>query len=191
MKDPISNVTSATNANLQQRQNLGRTHIWGIQSDVEYRLGSFWRFSGGYLYDQAKVTEFAANPALVGNFLPQVPVHRGSIQVAYANPRLFTIAAGVQFLGRQFDDDQNVRTVGAAALAEAGYEVSTEPGLPPYAVVDLMASRAIGRATGNNFEVFFGVQNLFDKEYFVQTGPSTIGTPRLVNAGFRVRFAGR
>src|SRR5712691_4807512 len=104
VKDPVSNVTIGTN--LQQRKNLGKTRIWGIQTDVEYRLGSFWRFSGGYLYAQAKVTEFAANPALVGNFLPQVPVHRGSIQVAYANPRYITIAGGVLFLGRQFDDDQ-------------------------------------------------------------------------------------
>jgi outer membrane receptor protein involved in Fe transport len=189
VKDPVSNITIGTN--LQQRQNLGRTRIWGIQSDVEYRLGSSWRFSGGYLYDQAKVEEFAANPALVGLFLPQVPAHRGSVQVAYANPRFFTVAVGAQFLGRQFDDDQNVRTVGAAALAEAGNTASTAPGLPGYAVVDLMASRAMGRAIGNNLEVFFGVQNLFDKEYFVQTGPSTIGTPRLINAGVRVRFAGR
>jgi outer membrane receptor protein involved in Fe transport len=50
-----------------------------------------------------------------------------------------------------------------------------------------MASRAFG----SNLDVFFGVQNLFDREYFVQTGPSTIGTPRLVTAGVRVRFAGR
>jgi len=154
---------------------------------VEYRAGSFWRFSGGYLYDQAKVKEFAANPALVGLFLPQVPVNRGSVQVAYANPRYVTVAGGMQFLGRQFDDDQNVRAVGAAALAEAGYSTSTPPGLPKYAVVDLMASRTFG----NNIELFVGVQNLLDKEYFVQTGPSTIGTPRLVSGGVRFHFAGR
>ena len=185
VEDPISNVTIGTN--LQQRQNLGRTHIWGIQTDVEYRLGSSWRFSGGYLYDQAKVTEFDANPALVGKFLPQVPEHRGSVQVAYANPRYVTIAGSVQFLGRQFDDDLNVRTVPPAALAENGYDASTDPGLPGYALVDLMASRAFG----NNLEVFFGVQNLFDQAYFVQTGPSTLGTPRLVSGGVRVRFVGR
>jgi outer membrane receptor protein involved in Fe transport len=185
VKDPVSNVTIGTN--LQQRQNLGRTRIWGVQTDVEYRAGSFWRFSGGYLYDQAKVTEFDVNPALVGLFLPQVPVHRGSVQVAYANPKYVTVAGGMQFLGRQFDDDQNVRTVGAAALAEAGYAPSTAPGLPKYAVVDLMASRSFG----NNLEVFFGVQNLLDQEYFVQTGPSTIGTPRLISGGFRFHFVGR
>ena len=185
VKDPVSNVTIGTN--LQQRQNLGRTRIWGIQSDVEYRLGSFWRFSGGYLYNQAKVKEFDANPALVGNFLPQVPTHRGSVQAAYSNPTYFTIAGGVQFLGRQFDDDLNVRAVPAAALAEAGYAASTAPGLPRYAIVDLMASRAFG----DNFDVFVGVQNLFDQAYFVQTNPSTIGTPRLVSGGVRVRFVGR
>jgi outer membrane receptor protein involved in Fe transport len=39
--------------------------------------------------------------------------------------------------------------------------------------------------------VFFGVQNLFDEEYYVGLGPTTIGTPRLVNGGVRVRFAAR
>jgi outer membrane receptor protein involved in Fe transport len=185
VKDPVSNVTIGTN--LQQRQNLGRTRIWGIQTDAEYRAGASWRFSGGYLYNQAKVTEFAANPALVGNFLPQVPVHRGWVQIAYSNAKYLTVAGGVQFLGRQFDDDQNVRAVPAATLAEAGYDASTGPGLPKYALVDIMASRTVG----NNLDVFFGVQNLFDREYFVQTNPSTIGTPRLVSGGVRVHFTGR
>jgi outer membrane receptor protein involved in Fe transport len=54
-------------------------------------------------------------------------------------------------------------------------------------VVDVSASRSLGR----NIELFVGAQNLFDQVYFVQTNPSTIGTPRLVNAGVRVRFAGR
>ena len=38
MKNPVSNVTIATNT--QQRQNLGRTRIWGIQTDAEYRFGA-------------------------------------------------------------------------------------------------------------------------------------------------------
>jgi outer membrane receptor protein involved in Fe transport len=40
-------------------------------------------------------------------------------------------------------------------------------------------------------EVFFGAQNLFDQEYFVGTRPTTIGAPRLVSAGIRVRLTGR
>ena len=91
--------------------------------------------------------------------------------------------AGIQFLGRQFDEDLNVRAVPIPALEAAGYKSSTDPGLPGYAVVDFMASRAVNRTV----EVFFGVQNLFDREYFVGTLPTTVGTPRLINGGIRVR----
>ena len=146
-------------------------------TDVEYRVGPSLRLSGAYLYNQAKVKEFIANPALVGNFLPQVPVHRGSLQASYANPRYLSVAFSLQVLGRQFDDDQNVRVV-------PGF---TEPGLPKYALADFMVSRSLHRA----LEVFFGVQNLFDEQYFVGTLPTTIGSPRLVNGGLRVRFSGR
>ena len=53
--------------------------------------------------------------------------------------------------------------------------------------VEISALREIGR----NLDLFFGVQNLFDKEYYVGFAPTTIGTPRLVNGGLRVRWSGR
>ena len=161
----------------QQRQNLGRTRIAGWQNDVEYRIGREWRVGAGYLFNSAKVKEFAANPALVGLYLPQVPKHRGSVNVSYSNPRIVTASLAMFFYGRQFDDDLNQRT-------KPG---ETEPGLPAYGTVELSALRAIGR----NFDVFFGVQNLFDKEYYVGLAPTTIGSPRLVNGGIRVRWSGR
>jgi outer membrane receptor protein involved in Fe transport len=186
VRNPVSNVTLT--ATLAQKQNLGRTRVRGIQSDAEYRLGASWRFSGAYLYDQATVTDGGvANAALVGKFLPQVPKHRGSMQVLYSNPRYASVALGLQFAGLQFNDDLNVNFIPAATLTEAGYDASTGPGLPGYAMVDVTASRDLGR----NLQVFVGVQNLLDQVYFVQTNPSTIGTPRLVNGGIRVRFAGR
>ena len=49
---------------------------------------------------------------------------------------------------------------------------------------NLSASRAIGRTV----EVFVGVQNAFDAEYFVGTLPTTLGSPRLVTVGLRVRL---
>jgi outer membrane receptor protein involved in Fe transport len=172
----------------QQRQNLGSTRIWGVQSDVDYRLGHSWRFSGAYLYNHAIVTDGGlANATLVGKFLPEVPQNRGTLQVAYTNPRYVNVALGVQFYGLQYDDDQNVRAVLGPALAEAGYSTTLGPGLPGYTMVDVTASRALAR----NLDVFFGVQNLLNKEYFVATLPDTIGTPRLVNGGLRVRFTGR
>ena len=186
VKDPVSNVTIS--ATLAQKQNLGRTRIRGVQSDVEYRLGTAWRVGGAYIYDDAKVTDGGvANAALVGKFVPQVPRHRGSLHVAYSSAKFATVALGVQFAGLQYNDDLNVNFIPPATLTEAGYDAGLGAGLPGYTVVDLTASRDLGR----NLQVFFGVQNVVDQEYFVQTNPSTIGTPRLVNGGVRVRFNGR
>ncbi len=170
IKDPVSNVTiSQVGATVtQQRQNLGKTHVRGIQTDVEYRFGSDWRVAAAYVYDQANVTENPTTPVLVGKWLPQVPEHRGSLRLAYSNARLFTASAGVQFVGSQFDDDLN----------------TPSRRLPEFAVVDIMGSRAVGR----NLELFAGIQNLFDAEYFVGTLPTTVGSPRMVTGGVRVRL---
>jgi len=170
-----------------QRQNLGRTQVWGIQNDVEYRLGASWRLAAAYVYDQAKVTQNPANTSLVGKFLPQVPKHRGSAHLTYSDPKIASVAFGIMVLGMQFDDDQNSRVIPAPALSDAGYAASAAPGLPGYTIVDFSATRTIVR----NVEAFFGVENVFDQTYFVGTLPTTIGSPRLINGGIRVRFSGR
>ena len=190
IKNPVGNVTvtgpaaaalstacAVAGTICQQRQNLGRTRITGWQNDVEYRVAREWRVGAGYLFNSAKVREFDTNPALVGLYLPQVPKHRGSVNVAYTNPRIVTASVTAFFYGRQFDDDLNARTKPGA----------TEPGLPAYGTVEISALREIGR----NLDVFFGVQNLFDEEYYVGFAPTTIGSPRLVNGGIRVRWSGR
>jgi outer membrane receptor protein involved in Fe transport len=190
VKDPVANLTITPNVpgftTTLRRENLGRTRIWGVQTDVQYRIGTSWKVAGAYLYNDAKVKEAPQNPGLANNCqgvadkpctLQQVPKHRGSIEVAYANPRLVNVAVFVQGTGRQFDDDLNLRVV-------PGY---TEPGLPKYGVIGLSASREVTR----NVEVFLTGQNLLDQEFYVGTQPTLLGPPRLVSAGVRVRVQGR
>jgi outer membrane receptor protein involved in Fe transport len=174
--DPVSNVTlSQSGANVtQQRQNLGATRVSGLQTSAEYRLGASWKFSGAYIYEHARVTQNPANVALVGKLLPQVPRHRGTLQVVFSEPRFATVSLEVLTMGRQFDDDLNTRVVPGFPTA----------GLPKYAVVSLSVSRAIG----SRVNAFAGVQNLFDREYFVGTLPTTVGSPRIVSGGVRVRL---
>ncbi|HZJ30180.1 MAG TPA: TonB-dependent receptor [Vicinamibacterales bacterium] len=175
MKDPIATITLTPNT-LAQRQNIGRTRIRGFQTDVEYRFGQQWRAAAGYVLNDAKITENPSDTSLVGKFLQQVPKNRGSLSVSYINPRLADVTMSALFVGHQFDDDQNVKA-----------KTGEEPGLPAYGVVDLSVLRALGR----NLDVFVTVQNMFDKEYWVQLQPTTIAAPRLVNVGLRVRWSGR
>lgn len=172
-KNAVSNITqSITPAQTtRQRMNVGKTRIWGLQNDFEYRFQSFWRFSAAYVYEMARIKEHGLDPALVGKFLQQVPRHRGSLQVSYTNPRIVNIAAQARYVGPQFDDDLNSRN-----FRQGGFTV-----------VDMMASRDINE----NVEVFFGIQNIFDREFVVGYNPRTIGAPRQINGGFRLTLTGR
>jgi outer membrane receptor protein involved in Fe transport len=191
--DPISNVTTVP-PNTQQRQNLGKTRVRGVQFDATYRVNDMIQATAAYVYNDARVVDANGNTALVGNcqgiagtncFLAQVPKNRGSFRVNYANPKLVTLTFGMQFVGLQYEDDLNVTGVTVDGRCAVQQAVCANPGLPAYSTRDLTASRAITP----NFEVFFGVQNLADTEYFVQTNPSTVGSPRLVNGGLRIRFS--
>ncbi len=102
-------------------------------------------------------------------------------------PKYVTVALAIQFYGLQYDNDLNTTGIPAATLAATGYAGASTVGLPAYNVVDLSVSRTINHSV----ELFFGAENLFDKTYFVGTGPSTIGSPRLVNAGVRLHFSAR
>jgi outer membrane receptor protein involved in Fe transport len=87
------------------------------------------------------------------------------------------VALESQFVGHQFDDDLNVATI--FSLIDAKREV----GLPKYMVTNFTVARTINRSV----DLFVGVQNLFDVTYYVGTNPTTIGTPRLVNGGLRLK----
>jgi outer membrane receptor protein involved in Fe transport len=201
VKDPVTNVTMTpsqpnyatvcvglTAGNCVQKQNLGKTRIRGIQTDVEYLLGRDWRVAAGYIYNDAKVTDGGTvNAALVGKRIAQVPTNRGSLQIAYDNARIANVSFAFQFVGLQYNDDQNVQFIPPATLIDAGYDANYPAGLPPYNVADLQVARDFGP----RLQAFFGMQNLTNKVFFVQTNPSTVGSPRLVNFGVRIRFAGK
>ena len=72
LTNPVLNVTLSPT--LAQKQNIPETKVQGVQTDVEYRLGTAWRFFAAYVYDNAKVTDGGpTNVALNGKWLQQVP----------------------------------------------------------------------------------------------------------------------
>jgi outer membrane receptor protein involved in Fe transport len=185
LTNPVLNVT--LNATTAQKQNVPETTVRGVQTDVDYRIGTAWHLSAGYVYDDATVTDAGVNTALLGKQLQQVSKNRGTVGIAYANEKFATIAFNMQIVGLTYNDDLNVNFIPVPTLTEAGYSGSYPAGLPGYSVSDLSIARTFNR----NLQAFFGVQNVFNQVYFVQTNPSTVGTPRLINAGVRIRFSGR
>jgi outer membrane receptor protein involved in Fe transport len=191
VNNPIANVTVATNnvpatpgcagvPVCRQLQNLGSTNIAGFQTDVSYRVNGHWAVAGGYVFEIAKVHESkvdAAGNDLTGKYLAQVPKNRVSFSVNYTDPRFVNVAIENQFVGHQFDDDLNTSVI------LPGVAGKTEVGLPAFNVTHFTISRNINRVV----DVFFGVQNLFNVTYYVGTNPTTIGTPRLVNGGIRLK----
>jgi outer membrane receptor protein involved in Fe transport len=195
IKNPVFNVT-ITPGTLAQKQNIPKTRIYGAQTDVQYVLTKDLSVSAAYLYDVGKVTEGAGLTSnLTDKFIAQVPKNRGSIDLVYSNLKYARVSFGVQWIGFQYDDDLNARGIPALGcpVTSAANSPSLNcigigtPGLPGYHTIDFSASREVVR----NFEVFFGVQNIANTVYYVQTNPSTVGTPRLVTGGVRVKWAGR
>ena len=170
---PISNVTvSSTSSTVtQQRQNLGGTRANGVEADAEYRVESRWILAASYIYTRSIVTDNPADPSLVGNVLPQVPSHRGTVRASYTLPRGGSISVATMLVGAQFDDDLNT-----AARR-----------LPAYGIVDTNATLRLRPGV----ELFAAIQNLFNHSYVTGTLPTTVGLPRLISGGVRVRVGGR
>ena len=180
VKDPVANVSINAAGTVRQRRNLGSTNIGGFQTDVSYRVNGQWGVSGAYLFNIAKVHEAETDVSgenLTGNYLAEVPKHRATFAVNYTNPSYVNVAVEHQFIGHQFDDDRN------EAVILPRVPDKTEIGLPAYSVTNLTVSRTLNR----NIDLFLGVQNLFGTLYYVGTNPTTIGTPRLINGGIRLK----
>ena len=170
--DPVANVTLLTTPQLitRQRQNLGRVLARGLEIDAEARLGA--RLSGGvgYALVDSVVESFAANPAIVGNAVPQVARHQATLQVRYAHPRFVDLALQARASSRQYEDDQNQLV------------------LPGYFTLDAQASRRLGAAA----TAFVALENVTGARYVVGLTPvETLGPPFLARAGIRIDWSRR
>lgn len=167
--NPVSNFTLSVTPTLitRQRRNLGRTRSRGIEAETEMRFARYWQITAGYLFADATVLRAPQDRTLEGLLIPQVPRHQFTLQTVFAHPRYATAAMQFRASGKQFDDDQNRLPLGSFAL------------------IDLSVAKPFARY----FEAFVAVQNLLDERYAVGRTPlETLGSPRLVRGGLRLRF---
>ncbi len=173
VKNPILNVTTgqtAAGGQLRQRRNIGRTQVYGWESELNVRPGEQWSAYLRYAFTDARVRRADDQPALVGKRLAQVPRHAITMGTTHqwweAGP---AVTLQARWTDAQFEDDLNDRR------------------LPSYPVVDLSMEQQIGR----HGSVFVAVENLLDRSYadgITGNGLVTEGRPRSYQAGLRLRF---
>lgn len=170
LDNPVSNVTISTTPTLitQQRENLGYANVKGAEAEAYFRLEQRWSLQAKYLFNQSVVGSFAANPAIVGNLLPQVPKHRTTAGILYAHPKWVDASVEGRYESYRFDDSLNQRKLGS------------------YFVLNLEVSRGFGE----RWQGFLNLENALNREYFVQTTPvPQIGTPILFSGGVRYHWS--
>jgi iron complex outermembrane receptor protein len=158
---PIANVTVAPNR--QQRQNLGRARIRGIESGLRIEPRRGLSLDAQYAYVEPVVLAADAVPGIVGKDLTQDPRHRVTIGVEALLLERLSLAFQIRWAATQYEDDRN------------------ELRLPGYAVIDARISHALGK----QWEALLAVENLLGREYLVgrQPGLDLLGQPRFVRVG--------
>ena len=165
LRDAVANVTQAVTPTLitRQRENLGRLRSRGVDVAWESRIAQHWAVTTAYEFVNPTVIEFAPDPTLVGNWIPQVARHNASLTGTYTGSK-FTAQGTVRFQGRQFDDDRNTLPLGN------------------YVVVDAFVSRTLGHGV----EGFIAAENFTNRRYEVGRTPVlTVGPPVLARVGLR------
>ena len=165
VSDSIANVTVSGTPTLifRQRQNAGKIRVRGMEFEAEARIRDF-RFSFGYLLADAEFAHFPANPNLVGLRIPQVPRHQFTFQTGYANSKGWSFSLQGRASSKQFDNDLNTLR------------------LEPYFQLDAFAAKRFRE----NWQVFVGVENVFNSRYSVGRTPvRTVSSPLNARIGLR------
>ena len=165
--DAVGNRTISTTPALitRQRQNIGDILAKGAEVELEANLPKHIVTRTAYEYSDSTVSR-SLDPSLLGLRTPQVPLHAASQSIMYSSRRWSGTVLG-RYVTRQFDDDINSFL------------------LPSYFTMDVMLRWRLG----SRVEPYVACENLFNRDYFTGRTPTpTLGTPRLVRAGLRLRL---
>jgi outer membrane receptor protein involved in Fe transport len=170
---PITALTTnpASNPIQLTRENLGQIESRGVSVDLQLQpTNPDWKWmtiTTGYQHTDATVTQYAQQPQLVGNWIPQVAHNMATMQLRGYRPAIGTLSLQAKVSGHQFDDDANAYL------------------LHSYFKLDAYASHDFGR----RIELFTSGENLFDRAIEVGRTPTlTLGTPRVARIGFNLKL---
>lgn len=181
--DPVANVTCqpppnalpgcpapVPNVIARIRENLGRISAPGFDAGATVHFTRNFDLSAGYQFVNSRVVSFPQGTSLVGLWVAQVPHNSFTFQARYSNPRILSVSIDGRFVGKQFDDDQNLFPLGN------------------FFVLDALASRSIGAG----LDLFAAAENLFNERYATAATPiPQLGLPIAARIGLRYQFPKR
>jgi len=116
LDDAVSNVTIAPNT--RQRQNVDAIRSRGVEIEGFGTLGE-WTLHASYSHIDPRVRATGAGLALDGLRPAQTPRDQASATLAWDRPGLVRLGATVRYIGRQYEDDQNSRSLDDALTLDA------------------------------------------------------------------------
>jgi iron complex outermembrane receptor protein len=131
-------------------QNVGRARSEGIEAEIEQKLGRDWRLFANYTWTQAKITEFAPNPSLVGKRLTGLPerIFNGGLDWTRG---AWSANVTAHYVGKRLANDDNSDWVNGVFTS-----------FDPYWQVDSRLNWQVTEAT----RLSVTVTNLLDCDYY-------------------------
>ncbi len=157
-------------ANVVQYVNVGKARSQGIEAMASLRLSPRWNTTLGYTWADSTIVSNPEEPELIGNQVPEVVPHIGTLTVAYRGPAGLQADVRYRILSRSYGELANVRPA------------------PAHRVLDLSLSRPINQW----LDLYAKVDNALNEHYYyVLTPRATRATePRNLTWGARIHLPG-
>ncbi|BBU27484.1 TonB-dependent receptor [Burkholderia sp. THE68] len=158
-QDDVKNtIFSQTNTtvipNVTNFQNIDKVRSRGVEFAYEGQdvLMRGLDLIANAAYTQSKILANSGNPASVGKYFYRIPLWRANVAATYHTPGNTATTLAVRYSGRQYN-----------TLTNTDVNPNTYGGTSTYAVVDAKFTWKPTKRT----ELGAGVDNLFDKRYYV------------------------
>ncbi len=114
----------AAGGTYRQRRNLDAIVAKGIEADARFDLTDQLALKLGYAFVDAEVRGSGVSAALDGLRPAQVPRHFGNATLSYQSQNI-SASTTLRYIGRQFEDDANIRVLDEAVTLDAdlGFDV--------------------------------------------------------------------
>ena len=128
-------------------QNAGKTLRKGIEIDFNHRLNKNFLARIIYNYTNFRYGEYISGDLnLKGNYLPGIPTRFGNLELKYKNSKKLNIVYSRNYRGNLYANDNNTEKISSFWRDDFNFSIPIK----------------IGK---NNFDFFFGCNNIFNKLY--------------------------